>query len=192
MRKIATLEIPLPHFRSDEEYLVHLEAIFLTRLQLQNARESAFVKLTELGSGSARSEVASLNVILLDLSTSLQHLETTLAQRLAAELPAKSRLPRLERLVRKLQVTRHEELAIQYIVLHNVGTHFPPPDSRYGTLSAAWPDLAVEWYPYTRYERRGMLRNMALLCNMTSREVLDFLSPNRAHIKVFSPRALTH
>ena len=60
-------------------------------------------------------------------------------------------------------MTEKEKTALQYIILHNIGIKFP-------TNQRA-------------FDGRGMLRNMAIIGNMSSREVLNFLSPNRKHMK---------
>jgi hypothetical protein len=162
----------VPPFASDEEYFAHVEAIFITRLQLQDAQESAPFQMAILGAAKRRSEeeISSLNELIKKLNQSLVSLETSLEERLQMHNDRKlecveslPRLPRLVRLLPKLKVSKAEELAIQYVVLHNVGTHFPPPDSR--------------------SERRGMLRNMASLCGLTSKQVLDFIGPSRIHIQ---------
>ena len=72
-------------------------------------------------------------------------------------------LPRLERLAQRLKLTEKEKTAFQYIILHNIGIKFPSNQRS--------------------YDGRGMLRNMAIIGNMSSREVLNFLSPNRKHMK---------
>ena len=71
--------------------------------------------------------------------------------------------PRLERLATKLKLTEKEKTCLQYIILHNIGIKFPANQRS--------------------FDGRGMLRNMAIIGDMSSREVLNFLSPNRKHMK---------
>merc|ERR1719361_2180804 len=74
-----------------------------------------------------------------------------------------SYMPRLERLSRKFQLTEKEKTALQYLIMANIGITFPTNQRS--------------------YDGRGMLRNMAIISGMSSREVLNFLAPNRKHMK---------
>eukprot|EP00494_Astrolonche_serrata_P025753 UN26014 len=105
-----------------------------------------------------------LNKIFESLISLVERLKNKLNTKLkAVENKEKCFVPRLVRLCKKLKLTKKESTALEFIILHNIGIHFPP-----GTKN---------------YDARGMLRNMARVSNMTSKEVLNFLSPHKRWIK---------
>eukprot|EP01083_Nonionella_stella_P073466 198656_1 len=156
-------------FKSDEEYLEMLEAIFLLRNQLTMTRDmlqTNFITFIKW-----RQNTADLNTIVANLETVHIQLMAQMERRLVptdetkGEAQESSKLfrPRIVRLCESLELTKKESDALGFIILHNCGINYPPPSQQ--------------------YEKRGTLRNMAVLCGMNSVEVLNFLSPARKHIK---------
>jgi hypothetical protein len=91
----------------------------------------------------------------------LSSIRSKLQQRIKAKISQKP--PRAARLASKLGLSEKEMIALLFIVLHHVGTRFPPVSEG--------------------YSGRGMIRNMALFADLSSVETLAFLSSNRPHMK---------
>jgi len=165
-------------YDSDEDYLSHLEAIFLVRLQLLDTQEELPLRVTKLELDLEKSKLEVAEKTLRSLQDALEELESFMRCRLGlspkgpkgdpdkkTSLESKNGryLPRLVRLMTLLALDEREQNAFIYIILHNIGTNFPSRSQR--------------------YDGRGMLRNMAMLTNMTSKQTLTFLGPERTHIK---------
>jgi len=76
-------------------------------------------------------------------------------------------IPRVIRLSQKLELSEKECIALHFILMCNIGIHFPPPPS---SLS-------------TSMEMRSMAHAVATYAEMTGSELLEFLRPSRKHMK---------
>jgi len=193
------LESPKTGFTSDDEYLSLLESIFSVFFIVYDSREllsrnmlGFLDKVTTTDMDQKRNIYDGLNSLLQQLrnrmqlrlshckpppssgssksSKSSKSSSSTTTMTTSDDNPSDSSSPkpkpyepRLERLSRKFQLTEKEKTALQYIIMANIGITFPTNQRS--------------------YEGRGMLRNMAILSGMSSREVLNFLAPNRKHMK---------
>eukprot|EP01084_Bolivina_argentea_P281445 481540_1 len=155
------LSSPKTEFKSDDEYLDLLEHIFSMHFLIYDSQELLSKNyLSSVSKFSTKQDLEDKNNVYIGLKSLLAQLKSLMNERLSTTNNYK---PRLERLSNKLNLTNKEKIALQYIVLYNIGIKFP-------------------YYNASR-NGRGMIRNMALISNMSSREILNFLSPKRQHIK---------
>eukprot|EP01083_Nonionella_stella_P096037 269781_1 len=157
------LTSPKTGFRSDDEYLALLESIFTIFFLVYDSRETLSRNFLGFLDKVNEDDLKQKRNVYDGLSSLLVQLQNLMTQRLSSNDDPNYYSPRLERLATKLALTDKEKTAFQYIILHNIGIKFP--------------------FNQRSYDGRGMLRNMAIIGNMSSREVLNFLSPNRRHMK---------
>jgi len=157
---------PLP-FKSDQEFLSIVEAKLITEYTLLEAEGKLTTDYLQLRWQNLvwnGTDKKNLEGSLLSLRTLVVKITEKTKERLEITKTTKGAyVPRLVRLAERFNLNEKELTCLSFIVMHNCGINFPPPNKA--------------------YSKRGLLRNMALLADMTPKDVLDFLSPERPHMK---------
>eukprot|EP00485_Elphidium_margaritaceum_P014580 CAMPEP_0202732188 /NCGR_PEP_ID=MMETSP1385-20130828/187527_1 /ASSEMBLY_ACC=CAM_ASM_000861 /TAXON_ID=933848 /ORGANISM="Elphidium margaritaceum" /LENGTH=1162 /DNA_ID=CAMNT_0049398495 /DNA_START=24 /DNA_END=3510 /DNA_ORIENTATION=- len=174
------LQSPKTGFTSDDEYLNLLESIFTIFFLSYDSRETLSRNFLGYLDQVTEHDIQTKRNIYEGVHSLLTQLQNLMELRLSQSKPGNDTNtnesaeqknnehqilyePRLERLASRLHLTPKEKFALQYIILHNIGVRFPSNQRS--------------------FDGRGMLRNMAIIADMSSREILNFLSPNRKHMK---------
>jgi hypothetical protein len=151
------------HFDSDEACMASCELLLEIQQVMFDCEQALKERAITPGGGSTEQELQDAILVVENLRSLSEKLHALHSSRFSNDQNndgVTNKVTRLRQLADGLKLTGQEVLAVAFIAMRNSGK------------------LGSE-----AYERRGVLRNMSLFARIGGRQLMSFVSPNRAHLK---------